>query len=146
MVTEPEFRDVQFMTAAQKHSVLRVWKTFLRHGCQEKHFTRAIYQHLTLHCSFIAHFSKGGFYGVYFTTGDAALKFFGQFDPDGRGISVEYGDCHWLSGDYEDINGAMREAVRPYLVWLRQRFSRAQEERDLALATALAAKHGRRLA
>jgi len=116
----PTFKDAEFMTAAEKRKVLKAWTTFVRYGLQFKHFTKAIYSHLSLHCASTAHFDRGGFYGVYFRRPDSTLRFLDQFDPDGLGISVEYGTRHWLEDiNYADINQAMREALRPFLPGLR---------------------------
>ena len=54
-----EFRDVQFMSAAQKATILRAWVRFLKSGLQFEQFTKALYNHLIQHCSFIAHYVEG---------------------------------------------------------------------------------------
>lgn len=140
---EPQtMHTCEFMTASEKHIVLRAWRIFLKYGLRFDHFTDRLYKHLTLHCSFIAHYDRSGFYSVYFTTGDDRKRFFQQFDPDGDGVSIEYGMCWWLSGDYADINQAMREEVRPYLASLMRDAADSQRTADLAQASALLAKHG----
>ena len=53
-----EFRDVQFMSAAQKTTVLRAWIRFLKSGLRFDQFTKALYDHLIQHCSFIAHYAE----------------------------------------------------------------------------------------
>jgi hypothetical protein len=58
-------KDSQFMTAEQKKRVLRQWDTFIEGGFGFHLFTDAIYQHLNLHCGFIAHYNRLGFYSVY---------------------------------------------------------------------------------
>ncbi|MCX5653763.1 MAG: hypothetical protein NTY65_03820, partial [Planctomycetota bacterium] len=59
------FTDAEFMTAGQKGLVLKDWERFLRHGLRQSHFTRRLYQHLHLHCGFIAHYNIHGFYAEY---------------------------------------------------------------------------------
>jgi len=137
-----EFRDVQFMSAAQKTTVLRAWIRFLKSGLRFDQFTKALYDHLTQHCSFIAHYNRAGFYSHYFESGDSTAFFLSQFDSRGRCLSVEYGGRHWLSGDYEDVNRAMiaeGEAIIPSLLDTARR---EQEAADIATATVLLAKHG----
>lgn len=99
-----EFTDVEFMTAAQKRTAFNAWKKFLKGDFQKKDFTKALYHHLTQHCSFIAHYDIHGFYATYFVDPKDTLRFMQQF-WDGQ--STEYGASYWLRGDYADINQAM---------------------------------------
>ena len=75
-----DLKDSQFLSAAEKKRVLKQWDTFLKYGCQQKHFFKALYNHLILHCSFIAHYDRGGFYATYFTNGEDIAHFLTQFD------------------------------------------------------------------
>lgn len=59
------FQDSKFMTAEQKKTVLRQWDRFIAGGFAFHLFTDAIYQHLNLHCGFIAHYNRMGFYSTY---------------------------------------------------------------------------------
>src|SRR5271169_283699 len=102
-----EFQDVQFMSAAQKATILRAWVRFLKSGLQFEQFTKVLYNHLIQHCSFIAHYDRAEFYSFYFERGDSIARFLSQFDSRGPCASVEYGGRHWLSGDNEDIIRAM---------------------------------------
>jgi hypothetical protein len=143
------FRDGRFMSAAEKRSVLKAWITFLKQGCRKEHFTERLYQHIAVHCSFIAHYSRLGFYDFYFTSpGERTTRLFDQFDPKKPGISAEMGDIFWLgdSATGADLNRAMREAAGPYVDRLRQEFGEMKRQADLALATAIAAKYGKLLA
>src|SRR5260370_34923422 len=102
-----EFRDVRFMSAAQKTTILRAWVRFLKSGLQFEQFTKALYHHLIQHCSFIAPFARPGFYSYYFEPGDLIARFLSQFDSRGPCASVESVGQDWLSGDHDDINRAM---------------------------------------
>ena len=103
-----KMKDVQFMTGKEKEIVLKQWKTFVTNGFQFKHFTSRLYLHLINHCSFIAHYSRAGFYNTYFKNPDDTIHFLSQFDFDLGCRSVEYGGTHWLTAeDYCDINRAM---------------------------------------
>ena len=133
------FTDTKFMTAKDKELTLKAWRTFLKHGCQRKHFTKRLYHHLIQHCSFIAHYSIHGFYDHYFTDPNKTKDFIGQFDT---GQSVEYGGARWwLTGDYEDINRAMREAVELHKADIYAECSSAELTRDMGIITGLMAKH-----
>ncbi len=46
------------MSAAQKTTVLRAWIRFLKSGLRFDQFTKALYDHLIQHCSFIAHYAE----------------------------------------------------------------------------------------
>jgi hypothetical protein len=137
-----EFRDVQFMSAVQKTTILRAWVRFLKSGLPFEQFTKALYDHLIQHCSFIAHYSRAGFYSHYFEAGDSTALFLSQFDSRGPCLSVEYGDRHWLSGDYEDINQAMIAEAKTFIPSLLENAHRRQKTADITVATALLAKHG----
>ena len=122
-----DFRDAEFMSAAEKAKVLRAWTRFCRSGFKWQWFTKALYEHLIQHCSFIAHYNRAGFFGVYFAPmNERTLKFIGQFDPKGNGLSVEYWTDYWWRGgndvseQYYDINAAMREAMGPHVEYLRE--------------------------
>jgi hypothetical protein len=45
--------------------MLRQWDRFIEKGFSFHLFTDAIYQHLNLHCGFIAHYNRSGFYSTY---------------------------------------------------------------------------------
>jgi len=96
------FTDVEFMTAREKELALKNWKTFLKYGLQQKHFTKRLYEHLHLHCGFIAHYDIHGFYSTYFEAGQDTERFFEHF-------------CNHTSiADYVDLNTAMREVYEEF--------------------------------
>src|SRR5713226_8440132 len=137
-----EFRGTEFMSAAEKSATLRAWVRFLKSDMRFDQFTKALYNHLIQHCSFIAHYDRAGFYGHYFETGDTASRFLSQFDARGACASVEYGAHHWLSGDYEDINRAMIAEAAVFVPALLEASGRKQKAADIAIAVALLTKHG----
>lgn len=85
------FRDAEFMMAREKTLVLKTWVRFPKNGLRFADFSDRLYRHLTLHCSFIAHYNRLGFYQTYFENGGDAVRFLGQFDKRGELRSVEYG-------------------------------------------------------
>jgi len=97
------FIDSHFMTARQKDLVLKDWRRFLRHGLRRADFTKRLYEHLHLHCGFIAHYNIHGFYGEYFEAGQDTERFFEHF-------------CSYTAqnfgayAEYDDLNRAMRDA------------------------------------
>jgi hypothetical protein len=144
MDSSPDFIDEPFMSGKEKEVVLNAWTRFLKNGCTFHDFTDALYRHLTLHCSFIAHYNRLGFYEFYFATpGSSAIRFIDQFDPAKPGISAEIGLTYWLNGPTgADLNRAMRQASAPYTSKLRELFLLDRKQRDLAQAMAIAARYG----
>ncbi len=136
-------KDTKFMSAAEKEKVLRQWAAFLRNGLRFQDFTEALYKHLTLHCSFIAHYDRHGFYSFYFDVPEDSIRFLRQFDRDFGCVSVEYGATWWLTDpEYRDINVAMCDIFDRCKRRLCKGLRELQRERDLAQADALLAKHG----
>lgn len=139
-----ELHDSKFISAAEKRKVLKQWTNFLESGCTREKFTKSLYNHLIMHCSFIAHYSIHGFYETYFVEGDDTVHFLSQFD-DSQGMprSVEYGMTYWLTGEeYHDINSEMVRIAGKYIPLLTKRASARQKSADITRARALLAKHG----
>jgi hypothetical protein len=130
------------MPASVKTKVLDAWIRFLSGGLRHEQFTKALYDHLIQHCSFIAHYSRSGFYSHYFENGDSTALFLSQFDGRGPCLSVEYGGRFWLTGDYEDLNRAMIAEAGRFLPSLKAAALRRQQAADVSNAAALLAKHG----
>jgi len=108
------FTDSKFMTAFEKDKVLDDWNTFLKSDFDPQFFTDKLYNHLTAHASFIAHFNRGGFYNTYFQDPERTLGFLKQFDADGNMDSVEYGYDGWLTDSTAgDLNKGMIVAFTP---------------------------------
>jgi hypothetical protein len=137
-------KDTEFMTAKEKEITLKQWETFVKHGFLPNHFKRRIYQHLTMHCSFIAHYSNQGFYDFYFREPTRILRFMEQFDRrvnGGRGIEI--GGTHWLTNpEYNDINTAMCEVMEEHADRLREGIKADQRHNDLMVAKAILEKYG----
>ena len=108
---------------------------------------KLLYHHLIQHCSFIAHYDINGFYSTYFENGDDTIQFLSQFDGrQGMPKSVEYGMTCWLTNeDYYDINSEMVRIAGKYMPSLLETARISQKDRDLDLARALLAKHGKSL-
>lgn len=144
-ITDCVFSDEQFMSAEEKRTVLRAWIRFLKSNCAESQFTEALYHHLSLHCSFIAHYNRLGFYEYYFRVASPDIfRFLDQFDSAKPGRSAEMGDTLWLMPRMtgSDLNQAMREAATPYIAQLRLQFKEQQRQAEINLAAMLLARHG----
>ena len=135
-------KDAHFMTAKEKEMVLRQWRLFVRHGCKADHFTERIYKHLSLHCSFIAHFNRQGFYGTYFVNPEKTFRFFSQFDCAKGNLSVEYGGNSWMNDpEYSDLNTEMCKVFESCAVQIYKNCQDRTREIDLATAKSLLKKH-----
>lgn len=101
------FRDVEFMTAREKEMVLKNWRTFLQHGLQKQHFTKRLYEHLHLHCGFIANYNIYMFHSTYFEAGQDTERFFEHF------CAYTLDHCG-ANSDYNDVNAAMRQVYEEF--------------------------------
>ena len=144
MITD--FNSVKFMTAKEKQTVYRQWKLFIKNNFKEEYFKRALYNHLILHCSFIAHYSKDGFYDYYFNKPEDTIRFFDQFNIEKGCESAEYGGTGWVNyNDYSDINIAMCRYFSdlPDKKEIYSKINLEIKERDLHFAKRLFEKHGK---
>jgi len=108
-------KPTKYMSEEKKNAVLKDWQRFIRSDFDRKYFTKKLYDHLHLHCSFIAHFDIHGFYATYFDNPERTMKFLKQFDKDYGYKSIEYGTAHWFTGeDYHDLNSEMAYSLEPY--------------------------------
>ena len=112
------FTDTRFMTAKEKERVLKNWNTFLKNGLKIENFTKRLYNHLHLHCGYIAHYNLHGFYSTYFEVGCDVQRFFELFCLNINGL---YG-----GGDYRDLNTAMLLAYQDFKTIIQ-----AEAERDI---------------
>jgi len=125
-------KSTKFMSAEEKEKVLKDWQRFIENDFDKAKFTKRLYNHLIQHCSFIAHYNQGGFYGTYFEDPEGTMKFIKQFDREQGCVSIEYGMTYWLNNDdYRDINTAMVETLEPYKAEIYPRLKQRARERKL---------------
>ena len=103
--------DTKFLSAEGKKNILKQWKTFIKSGFNPGRFTETIYNHLHLHCGYIAHLNRSGFYYTYWN--DEVIRFsadngyetapapkvFYEWERFLKGFDIR--------GEYKDINTAM---------------------------------------
>jgi len=103
--------DAEFLSAKEKQKILKQWELFVRKGFNLNKFTKLIYNHLHLHCGFIAHYDRFGFYYNYWN--DEIVK---HCDKSGLDIApVPNTFFEWkrfmqqfhVWGEYTDISVAM---------------------------------------
>jgi hypothetical protein len=130
------FTDARFMTAADKERVLKDWERFLERGLQQGHFTKRLYEHLHLHCGFIAHYNIHGFFAEYFQAGQDTERFFENF------CSSTSIDRAMRCGEYDDLHKAMGEVLAQHQTRITQQIeqdvSRRIELLDAAVQQAKA--------
>lgn len=150
-----EFKDEEFVSAEDKQKILKQWVRFCKSISEGDHlveqdgvpvpfkfFTDRLYKHLSLHCSFIAHYNRAGFYDTYFLHGEDIERFFSQFDESRGCVSIEYGGDYWRRGQTEDLNKALVDEAKPFLRKIYIVSGQAQRAQDIGQAQALLAKHG----
>lgn len=100
------FKDVDFMSAKEKELTLKDWKAFLQNGLKWEYFSRRLYEHLHIHCGFIAHYDRQGFHCEYFNSRVDAGIFFNRLFKDNS--------YYFHLSDYADLNNAMKEVYQLY--------------------------------
>jgi hypothetical protein len=134
------FTDAEFMTAQEKGLVLKDWERFLRQGLRKTHFTRRLYEHLHLHCGFIAHYNVHGFYSSCFEAGQDIERFFEHFcsyTAQNFGAYAEYDDLHIAMREAFDrhrssITQQVEQDVSRRIAVLEASVQRAKEDREFA--------------
>ena len=99
-----DFKDVEFLTAQQKYKAYKKFKSVI-----EKRdinlMNKNLYEHLHLHCGFIAHYDINGFRATYEDPHDF-LRFCEAF------LKINIERLRWNSmSEYSDINGTMCEIL-----------------------------------
>jgi len=109
------FKDEKFLSAFEKDKILDDWNKFLKSDFDPILFTADLYDHLTAHASFIAHYDRGGFYNYYFNKPENTLLFLKMFDAEGEMKSAEYGDDYWRTNSTgADLNKGLIIAFTPF--------------------------------
>jgi hypothetical protein len=108
--TPESFTDVKFMTAVEKAKIANAWQRLLASNFAWPQFSKAVYQHLTLHCSHIAHYDRGGFHHEWFSGGLGRARFIERFKDN-----FESGRFSWGAGsDYSDLQEVLYKHLVEY--------------------------------
>lgn len=130
------FKSVHFMTALEKTRVQKQYKNLLKavdkREVKPTQFPKSLYEHLHLHCGFIAHFSRHGFYQTYFVRPADTKEF----------LDTMMLCSHSGSNEYRDINQALQNETIKKAPDINKKMDDAIKYRDIALAKALFKKHG----
>ncbi len=129
---KPEFSDVKFMTAAEKESVLKNFRTVIDKRSLE-FIHKDLYIHLNCHCGFIAHYNIQGFRDAYSAPKDF-LFFVEQF-------AGKYSFEMLFCPDYKDINTEMIKYAKANYEKIKQEMLHKEYEDDLSIIRLLAKKH-----
>lgn len=124
--------DGQFLSAGDKQKILKQWEMFVKSGFQPGKFTMAIYEHLHLHCGYIAHYDRSGFYYTYWN--DEVIRFSeknGYETVPAPKIFFEWErflKAFSIWGEYADINLAMMVVLWDELRMLKDRLTSEAKE------------------
>ncbi len=130
-----DFKDMQFLTAQQKYKAFKRFKSVIEK--RDIHLMdKNLYEHLHLHCGYIAHYDINGFKATYNDPQDF-LRFCEHFlKHNGQSL-------RWPSmSDYADVNRAMCEILEQHIDKIRQEAVDFQNETELSFLHRLAEKHG----
>ncbi|MHB1418056.1 MAG: hypothetical protein ACYCX4_00485 [Bacillota bacterium] len=137
--SSPEFVDTRFMTAKEKKAA---WQNFKRVIDERDSglINRPLYNHLHVHCSFIAHYSIYGFRDEYKAR---FPDFIAHFDKNSKYNGPGYYNSLWMiDPDYQDLNSLMVAYVTAQAPKIYREIEEEQRQIELALLKKLAEKHG----
>jgi len=149
------FSDAEFMPGREKAKVARHFDGFIT-GLQKpnahrataqdpvfRDFTPSLYAHLHLHCGFIAHYNRSGFYGTYFNGNVNALKqFMGRFISVDDATPKKRDDYVMRDERYEDINDTLATILIENHDGLVREFEGETKVKELGVAFSLLDKYG----
>lgn len=130
------FADTQFTTAEQKKKALESFLRVLETRDLEK-MDKNLYNHLHLHCGFIAHYDIHGFRAEY--SGQEFRRFVQHFDQNNPNF---FGWLMGLDAEYGDINRAMVKAATAMAPEIYKELDDQLAAAEVVLCKKLAEKHG----
>jgi hypothetical protein len=111
-IEKSQFKDSDFFTAEDKYKTAKHFLRFVKNGFERKDFNKRVYEHLHLHCGFIAHYNIDGFYQTYFNGSKSDLKDFAEhflnfesmpYESVYNGSNVDYEPYKDISKMFADI-------------------------------------------
>lgn len=134
---QTKYTDTRYMTAAQKERAFNCFKRVLEERNIDK-MDRNLYEHLHLHCGFIAHYNINGFKAEY--SGQNFRRFVEHFDRNSR---LFCGWNHWVNLEgFEDVNNDMVNLATAMAPTIYAELELEQKNAEIELCRALAKKHG----
>lgn len=124
--------DSKFMSAEQKKKVLKQWNRFVEGGFSFHLFTDAVYQHLNLHCGFIAHYNRSGFHSTYWN--NDFILFARNTGMLLRPVPTAFFNWErFLSsfqcwGEWAGMNASMLKALKSHLACVRNELEREAKD------------------
>ena len=107
------FKDSHFLMAQEKYQIAKHFQRFVKNGFKPNDFLKRVYEHLHLHCGFIAHYNINGFYQTYFNGSKSDLRTFAEHFVNPEKL-MPFGDTYnnyAVSGEYEDINKVIADIL-----------------------------------
>lgn len=133
----PKYSDSEFMTSKEKEKAFRCFARILKER-DINMMDHNLYEHLHLHCGFIAHYNISGFKGVYSGQGFRAIV--AHFDRNHK-------DYCWLivRGEYADVNRDMVELATVMAPQIYAELDAQKKATEIYLCKVLAGAHGLRV-
>lgn len=129
------YPDTQFLSGKEQEKALKQFKKVIDMRDAEL-IAKSLYNHLYLHCGFIAHYDIFGFRQTY--SGQGFRDFVEHFDlnnPKMREWS------HWLGGDYTAVNHDMAAYVTSQAPMIYAEMDEEQRKAELAMENKLLEEH-----
>lgn len=131
------YPETKFMTSAQQERTFKTFKKVIDKR-DSSLIDKNLYEHLHLHCGFIAHYDIHGFRATY--SGIEGFRdFVKHFDLNNQKMIYWR---HWLCGDYKEVNTDMAKHVTAKAPVIYAELETQKRNADIALAQALLKKHG----
>ena len=123
-IEKEQFKDVKFLTQQDKYKIAKHFKRFVENGFKAKDFNKSIYEHLHLHCGFIAHYNINGFYHEYFNgSNEDLIRFVKNFlnleHFKGEKLESQYNGYNVDYEPYNDINKVLADILITYNIPLK---------------------------
>lgn len=112
-ITKEQFKEVKFLSSIEKYQIAKHFQRFVKNGFQAQDFNKRVYNHLHLHCGFIAHYNINGFYQEYFNGSKTDLKRFVEhfLKFDNMAYEIVYNGRNVDYEPYSDINKALADIL-----------------------------------
>lgn len=131
------YKDTKFLSASQKSGAFNCFARVLKARDINK-MDKNLYNHLHLHCGFIAHYDIFGFKAEY--SGQDFRRFVAHFD---RRSLLFGGWNHWVNMEgHADVNNDMVNLATSLAPQIYAELDQLKNSAEIKLCKALAEKHG----